>query len=494
MIINRLSPKEMFIERQIAIGIITSTSFLKRVLPIYRPELIQSELIRKTIEWSLDYYERYQQSPGKEIEDIFQAKELDSDFGESIENFLTNISDEYERQDSFNIDYILDKAEQYFRLSSIRNLKNDLAGAISAGEVIEAENIINRFSKIARPSTKGIDLIEDTEVIQEIFSRKKIERLFYLPGELGKAIGSLDRGFLLGIMGVSGIGKTWWLQFISQQALFKGLNVLFVSLEMSEKQIISRFYQMLLGKRGRNKKEVLSIPVFDCGLNQNNECIDYCQVDSFNSEYFPCTKCRGRKNFSPSVWHKKVKRGEITIADITRKAKQIKGSSILRKAHLRIVDYPSGTLTPTALKSYLEHLELTKNFIPDAIVTDYADKFLAELNKNKEIRHRINEIWEFHKALAQERHCLVVTASQSNTAREGKDSGRGSWSEDIRKLELIDIGLALNQTLQEKKQGIMRVNVLKQRHDDFDVTEDVTVLYEYGIGKPYLDSLIMPHN
>jgi replicative DNA helicase len=138
-------------------------------------------------------------------------------------------------------------------------------------------------------------------------------------------------------------------------------------------------------------------------------------------------------------------------------------------------------------RAYLHNLEHYENFIPDVIVTDYADKFAPE-DKRLSPRHQLRQIWEEHKALAQERHCLVITASQSSAARTEKDTKQGDWSEAISKLELVDVGFILNQTPDEKREGLMRVVVAKQRHDDFDILGEVKVLQCYKIGKPYLDS------
>ena len=57
-----------------------------------------------------------------------------------------------------------------------------------------------------------------------------------------------------------------------------------------------------------------------------------------------------------------------------------------------------------------------------------------------------------------------------------------------RKLGEIDIGFSINQTPEEKKQGYYRCGILKQRHDDYSLMDEVMVLSQLKIGRPYISS------
>jgi hypothetical protein len=48
--------------------------------------------------------------------------------------------------------------------------------------------------------------------------------------------------------------------------------------------------------------------------------------------------------------------------------------------------------------------------------------------------------------------------------------------------------IALNQTKEEKQQQVMRLSVLANRNEEFHTEDELTVLYNYAIGKAYLDS------
>ena len=195
-------------------------------------------------------------------------------------------------------------------------------------------------------------------------------------------------------------------------------------------------------------------------------------------------------NSDGEVIYKKVTRKELTVQQAIQKSKALQRSAILRGNSFKLITFPSKSATMQDIEAYLYNLEHYENFIPDIIVTDYADK-VKPMDSRQQMRHQLAEIWEGHKALAQKRNCLVVTASQSNTSRTGKAIKQGDWSESIAKLELCDAGMAINMLPEDKKRGIMKAMVMKQRDDYFDLTQEILVLHQLKIGKPYLDSRLI---
>ena len=91
-------------------------------------------------------------------------------------------------------------------------------------------------------------------------------------------------------------------------------------------------------------------------------------------------------------------------------------------------------------------------WLPDVIVIDYADLLAAESSRT-EGRDTINGTWKALRALSQELHGLVVTATQSdaNSATTGLLT-RANFSEDKRKFAHITGMNGLNQNNEEKKE------------------------------------------
>jgi hypothetical protein len=59
------------IEKRILTGMIVSKEFMDKVHKAYNHEYVESNYIRKTIKWVMDYYTQYKDVPGESIKDIF---------------------------------------------------------------------------------------------------------------------------------------------------------------------------------------------------------------------------------------------------------------------------------------------------------------------------------------------------------------------------------------------------------------------------------------
>lgn len=511
--LQRRKPLDSRIERQLITALIVSERFIKEILPILKINSLQLPFAKTVAKWCLDFYEQHQVAPGKIIQDIFVEKrkhELDSDQAEMIEEFLTSISDEYTKQETFNVGYYLEKVEFYLRELSIKNLEQDLKQARIGGRIEEAEAIAKGYERVARPLSKGVDPINDNVVIANAFSDDSGDRLFSLPGHIGKVMGPLERGWLFAIVGAAKSGKTWWLMLTALRALFAGYNVIFFSLEMSEKAMIRRIHHYINGLPTRRWAGELLIPVWDCEYNQRGTCdsnskrlskVDLVKdedagiwipkdVKDFDkitpAKYIPCAECKGTRDYACTNWFKKTTKKELKIDQVLKKKQALKRSALVRGSRFHLVEFPSGQLTMSEMRAYLYNREQYHGEVYDVGITDYADKMKAE--HNREYRHAINEIWEGHAGIAQEKKMLWVTGSQSNTSRTGKKIKQGDWAEDIRKLNLISIGMALNMTPEQKQRGLMDIGLMANRHDFFDVLGEVKVLHQLKIGRPYISS------
>lgn len=443
------------IEKLIITGMIVNTEFLEGIAPIFKNQL-QVSFTNKVAGWCFDYFKEYSIAPNKHIQDIFkqQSKTLKEEESFLIKEFLIRLSKKYKTSNKFNVPYVLEIAEDYLRLIAVEEAYKKLGAAIEKGAVTRAENVLKRFERIVRPQTKGVDPFS-REAVLKAFSQEESETLFKFPGKLGQIVGNFEREYLVAFLGVRGTGKTWWLLWVALLAVQQGYNVVFVSLEMSEKQIVKRIHQYLNAKSTSKRK--IEIPMFHDD-NENDEI--------------------------QTIFKKKTRK-KLNIRTVMEKMSAIEEANLI-KANFKLLTYPSGVTTVSDLKDQLHNMEYYDNFIPDIIVTDYADKFKPEYDG--EMRHKIGSIWQAHKAMAQERKCLVFTASQTNTARTGKDIGIGNAAESMEKENESDLLIALNQQPEDKKQGLMRVCLTKHRHEEFHVIEEIYVTQCLSIGKPYLDS------
>lgn len=502
-------------ERQIITGMIMSPQILREVQRIYREGSLVLPYAATVARWCLDYFEEFKEAPQSHIQDIYR-RHKDSFPDESkaalIEEFLCSISSEFVKAKQTNEDYMLKGTEEYFRSRAIYRLEFDLKRKRIAGKIEEAESLISGFTRVARPITTGVDPFRDMEYVADAFNIDNKERMFALPGDLGRMIGPFHRGWFGMIVGSTGRGKTWWLMEIAMRALHKGYNVAFVSMEMTEKQMIRRFYHWIMARPSKRWAGDILLPRLDCVFNQDGSCSHRWrssrvpllvgkrkEMPSFSNAqragYIVCIRCRAREgyeaDYKPAVWYAMQTFEPIDLDEGMRKAGQL-SKYLWRGAKLKLLTFPAKTLSIRDLRVMMANWENYEGWNADLVITDYADKMASDEKREKERRHVLEDISSSHKGLALEKNALVFSASQSNTSRdEERDVGSGDFAEAISKKNEIDVGCSLNQLDEEKRRGIMRVKNMKQRHDDFSLSETCMVLQQLKIGKPYITSCLL---
>jgi replicative DNA helicase len=155
---------------------------------------------------------------------------------------------------------------------------------------------------------------------------------------------------------------------------------------------------------------------------------------------------------------------------------------------LRVSSHPNNSISARDIRATLDTWEHFDGFIPDVVVIDYAD-ILAPIDNRKEHRHQQNETWQTLRGLSQERHCLVITATQADAdSYDRHHLSLNNFSEDKRKYGHVTAMLALNQTQEEKATGIMRIGVLLAREGEVDARSEVAILQCLRAGQPCLAS------
>lgn len=134
--------------------------------------------------------------------------------------------------------------------------------------------------------------------------------------------------------------------------------------------------------------------------------------------------------------------------------------------YLQVATYPNFSITALGVRSVVETMA-NRGFVPDVICLDYAD-LLAPPVGIREPREQIDITWKQLRALSQEFHCLVVTATQSNAEGFKKHTlDRSNFSGNSRNLAHATAVCGINMTAEEKDQGIVRLNWIAARDKEF---------------------------
>jgi hypothetical protein len=509
-------------EKQILIGMITSKEFLDRIVPIMDVKLLGSRMSQMIAFWCIDYYKNFEDAPGVHFEDIYRSKakrdpNIDENLVSMMDEFLEALSREYERSKKFNVGYVFKKAQQHLMKNKMKRMISEVRGLISENQIEEAEQLVLEFNSLPSITDNTIKPFEDMEAFQRAFATQQ-EPLFKMPGALGELLNDdLRRGSFMAFMGREKIGKTFFLMEFGLKASMQRCSVAFFQAgDMSEMQQLRRIAIRMAGKSDREKfcgKQYL--PILDCFWNQIDQCdLRYRECDfgigikdeeefqdiflqSFDDlqdriqiledDYIPCTKCHRRRprNFRGSVWFKKVDLGDaLGWREGWKESQRLYKKLKMRRFYLST--HANRTLTPQKMKQIIREWYIRDGFIPDVIITDYADILLPS---GQDFRQGQNVLWQELRAMAQELDALVITATQADAqSYKSERLGLHNFTEDKRKYSHVTSIWGLNQLPWEKKAGIMRVNPLMMRDDDYMIDRQAKVIQSLKTGRPLIHS------
>ncbi|MHA2068580.1 MAG: hypothetical protein ACXABY_29815, partial [Candidatus Thorarchaeota archaeon] len=461
------------------------------------------EFSKRAVKWATNYYDRYNDAPGKEIQVIFESKKeyMGSSDAEILATMLVELSEQHALEGGvLNVPVFLDQAERYCKHREL-SLRTDAVRALLAEDrVEEAETLVTEYTRVAK-ATSGWYNPLSTTAISNVFKKEeqRVNKLFKLPGAVGDLIGWLERGWLLSVFGPFKRGKTWWLQEFAIIALLFGLKVAFMSLEMSEDNTNERIYRRVTAFCDEGGQFIY--PCLDCRKNQTGNCdlpqrkntITLIGEDEVVPEFTPslryrsCTACRGNgsNRYEIASWFEMISRPKYELFRVKDRVEDFLGEV---GDNLRVKVYPKFTANCQIINRDLDLLDRTEDFIPDVILIDYAGAMAPEDARETGVQ-RADTTWKTLAGMAQSRRVFLGTGSQGTRGSIYKpDVQQDDLAEWIGQLAHVDIMMPLNQTGEEKRRGIMRVGLLAHRHKRFFEDQQAMVLQNLDLGQVNLES------
>ena len=516
-----------FIERRIITGLIISTEYLKRVQSFWNISFLESAEIRTVANWCMSFFKNYGVAPDTNIQAIFmeemkknKIKKADAQY---IEQLLESLSEEYSRDKQFNSSYLYDQTVKYFKSQEMIEHNRNVQALTESGEIEKAEQMVRDYKPTILDDVDiGIDLSHKSIVdkIERAFNETSQPVITY-PGALGNMWNEhLTRGSFVTLLAPEKRGKSFMLLEMAMKAIRSKANVAFFEAgDMTESQILKRIC-IYVARRSDKEKYCGDRyrSVGDCVFNQIDNCnrkdrncdhgifentslesyyrdrAQYMNMETLQERYVKCPDYEPCKSYTckkrqGSVWIKKV--DKIQPLDSRRAKIEIRKFFKKYKRRFKLTCYPAGFLTVTEIRKCLDNWEKNDNFVPDVIVIDYADLLSADDGKSTDFRHKQDQVWKSLRALSQEKHVLLLSATQADSlSYKTKRLTLSNFSEDKRKLAHVTAQYGLNQDPQgqEKKLGILRVNEIVVREGEFSNDNEVYVLQDLGIGRPFLES------
>jgi hypothetical protein len=194
-------------EDAILIAMITSTEFLKGIIPIYNADYVEGSYTKTVADWCIEHYAEFKKAPGVHIQDIFDRRVregLAPATADIIEQFLTRLSSshEKERAHALDVEFAISEAVEYFKFRSVSLLYSDIGYGLDQKESVDS--IVQRVGDFVATDfdTTTTSFSESMKSSTNLLNERiKVPRAFLWPW--------LREGSLNLIYAARGIGKSW---------------------------------------------------------------------------------------------------------------------------------------------------------------------------------------------------------------------------------------------------------------------------------------------
>lgn len=402
-------------QRRIAALFLRDTKFVRRVNGLVQPEYFDDQAVGLLVSVAQDYYNKYGVLPRsvsvfKEVlKDAWDARRIRDEMRrEMVERYRDLLKVGLE-----DSDFIVDKISEFARKQATLKAYSDGFELLEKGRIDEFHKLMEKAAQVG-----AVDDFDDVDYWNSIEARTQYRKDMLAgvikPNGITTGIKKLDRllyhhGWgrreLSCIMAGAKKGKSMALGHFSIVASLAGYNVLYVTLEVASKIIAER-----------SDANVSGVPM--------QELLD--KLHQVESE----VKLKGSK----------PKRGEY-----------------------RIVERPSGGLTPSGLRRIIERYR-SDGIVFDLIVVDYADLMRPDIYTKDSIENS-RTVWTDLRAIAYEEDAAVLTATQTNRDGFKADTAKAEHAaEDFNKIRIADLTLTINRTDEERDRGEARLYFAASRN------------------------------
>jgi len=410
---------------QIIYHSIQDDAFIKAIRHVVPLGTFKTKDRKHLIQIIYDFYDDYKKAPKENFFDIFKEYEdtITNDLYERCMNLVGVLKD----ITGSNGEYILTKINDAMFHFQLEEASIEFAGLIKAKQYDDATGVILEAIKRPRQIEEPYyNYVSDRGFIGDRLREDRYLMKTRIDG-LDRLIGGLRNKWLVTTLGATKAGKTWFLIEMAVAAMFQGLNVLFVSLEMGKEQIDERL-DMAVG--------------------------------------FMTSSPKGEAEILRSMGDTYIKTLE-TIDSIYDVQKVIKNKERLKKisgGNLEVVAFDRGRLNYHDINRILDELEEKKGFYTNILIVDYLG-IMKETESGQSKKDRISENCLGLKEIAATRNLIACSAMQGNRrAMTAKIFHSYLVADDIDTIFNSDLVLAICQTDIEEKESKARLYIANYRH------------------------------
>jgi len=426
---------------------IFDTNFLKKIRRIFPLEVFRSKERKIIMREIFRYFDDYQQSPESHFYDMF--KEMEKNLSDSDYDKCMGLIGILKGFSGKNSQYILDRIQENLKHYYLEEGAVEFASLIKRRKYDDAKAVILKAMKRTEGEEESdyFDYFTDKSYIETRLKENKHKMKTLIKG-LDNIIGGFNAPWLVTILGIPKGGKSYILLELAVAAVFQGLNVIFVSLEMDKNVIEGRLDQMI-------------------GFMSSRETDEPQEVMKYKREQWVKDK-----EVIPSIF-------DIGAVEKNRsRFKRIGGGG------LKVIAHHRGRMNYTDIENVLNEAEERDGFIADVLVVDYLG-IMRETAPQQSKKERISENCLGLKELCGKRNLIGLTAMQGNRkAMTAKVFHAHFIADDIDCIHHSDIAISICQTKREESEGKCRLYGAINRHGPQGWT--IGTIRDLTIGQPVL--------
>jgi replicative DNA helicase len=396
-------------------NLVLNEDFARKVVPFLQEEYFQDKAERTVFNIVSKFLLKYNNIPTKDA--VLISLGDDKTLGDSEFKKCVAISDEmYKEGEKSDTEWLVEHTEKFCKEKAIYNGIMASIGIIEGKDKEQTQNaipeIMSKALSVSFDTRVGHDFFEDVDERYEYYHRVEERVPFDL--EMFNLItgGGVRKKTLNVVMAASGVGKSAFLCHHAAACLTQNLNVLYITLEMSEEEIAKRIDANLL------------------------------DTDIHVLEKMPLAMYENKVNNLKKTCHGK----------------------------LIIKEYPTAAANVTHFRNLMEELKIKKKFKPDIIIVDYLNICSCarfKMGNGMNSYTYVKGIAEELRGLAKQFNVPLWSATQVN--REGaksSDMEMTDTSESFGLPQTTDFFIALIETEELAQNGQLMVKQLKNRGND----------------------------
>mgnify|MGYP001585515215 FL=1 len=381
-------------QKKIIILLIFDTPFLQTINDIIEPDYFDSDADKWLVKKINSYFLKYKVAPTMEALSL-EVKKIKSDI--LRKSVVENLKEAYNHREATDFDYV---KEHTLNFCKNQTLKNAIMDSVDLLERQDYDGIKSRIDEAMKAGTSkdlGHDYITGLEERMTQTTRKTVPTGWDIIDEImGSGLGGGELGV---IVAPAGVGKSWCLQKLSQNAIGIGKTVVHYTLELNASYVGLRYDTIFSG---------------------------------------------------------------IPTGDLKFRRKEVEKSLEKVKGKLLIKYYPTRSATVQTLNAHLKQCEM-RGFKPHMVMVDYADILRDSGHSREVRHQLGAVYEDLRGLAGEYDIPIWTASQANRSALEEDVIGAEKIAESYSKIMTADFVMSLSRKIEDKASNTARAHVIKNR-------------------------------